>query len=88
MQPYWATFAGQPDFHILRLGAGVTAHSPADAKELISIAFGGVEVASLSVVRDVNSLDAGHVRPNMGNIFQRGVWFPLGHEAAEARQSR
>jgi hypothetical protein len=25
-------------------------------------------------------LDQKHVVPNMGNIFIRGVWFPLGYE--------
>jgi len=28
---------------------------------------------------DISKLDQGHVRPNMGDPSQRGVWFPLGY---------
>lgn len=29
---------------------------------------------------DVNTLDEGHVRPNMGVVSVRGIWFPRGYE--------
>lgn len=28
---------------------------------------------------NVNDLDQSHVLPNMGNIVERGIWFPLGY---------
>ena len=30
---------------------------------------------------DISTLDAGHVRPNMGVVIWRGVWYPLGYES-------
>ncbi len=29
---------------------------------------------------DISTLDGNHVRSNIGNIFQRGIWFPLGFD--------
>lgn len=28
---------------------------------------------------DISTLDADHVRPNMGSPSNRGIWFPLGY---------
>ncbi len=88
MHPYWVTFEGLGNFHELGLGAGVTARDPDDARRLIAAAFGNLTVKAISVVDDVPNLEQGHVRLNMGSIFARGVWFPLGHEAAGTPQVR
>ncbi len=80
MRPYWVTFERLEDFNTLSLGAGVTAHDPDDVNSLVASAFGQLEIRSIAVVEDVATLDQGQVRPNMGNIFIRGIWFPLGHE--------
>jgi hypothetical protein len=66
------------------LGCGVTAVDRRDAEELAVSALGaaGLLGGSLPPVRevvedvDVGELDAGHVRPNMGDPSVRGVWFP------------
>jgi hypothetical protein len=65
------------------LGCGVTAHSEAEAINIISHrVFGGSLPRIKRIVRDidVSTLDQNHVVPNMGNIFKIGVWFPLGYE--------
>jgi hypothetical protein len=46
----------------------------------VAAAFGPLAVKSIAIVDDVATLDQGHVRPNMGSIFARGIWFPLGYE--------
>ncbi len=80
MHPYWFTFEriGHPT--PLNLGAGVTAHDDGDARRLIREAFGDLAVADMAVLENLDGLDQGHVRPNMGNILVRGIWFPLGYE--------
>ncbi len=80
MRPYWVTFGGIKDFNPLRLGAGVTAHDFADLESLVAAAFGPLTIRTVSIVEDIATLDQGHVRPNMGSIFIRGIWFPLGYE--------
>ncbi len=46
---------------------------------------GDRSIASLAIVEDVETLDQGHVRPTMGNIFIRGVWWPRGYEHIASR---
>lgn len=63
------------------IGCGVTAYDYDDAVDLLrERVFAGnvpeVEKAQSDV--DVSTLDAGHVRPNMGSPTERGIWFPLG----------
>ena len=62
----------------MNLGVGVTARSEDDARALVETAFPEARIASLASVDDVSALDQGHVAPNMGNIFARGIWFPAG----------
>ncbi len=88
MRPYWVTFERLRDFSRLGLGVGVTGHDPDDALSLVEKAFGPLTVKTITVVEDVALLDQGHVRPNMGSIFVRGIWFPLGHEPVGAQQAR
>jgi hypothetical protein len=80
MRPYWVTFEGLEDFNALRLGVGVTDHDSDDVEGLVAAAFGPLAIRRTSVVEDVAMLDHDHVRPNMGSIFIRGIWFPLGYD--------
>jgi hypothetical protein len=67
-----------------QLGVGVTAHDQSDATRLIATrVFGGRSlppILSITSDVDISSLDPGHVRPNMGNVLARGIWFPLGYD--------
>jgi hypothetical protein len=87
LRRYWITF----DFKSADysppgtlVGCGVTAHSYEDAMELIKEkVFKGNKMPMVnSAVEnvDVSSLDPGHVLPNIGNVFRRGIWYPLGYE--------
>jgi hypothetical protein len=65
--------------HPINLGCGVTAFDIDDAMLLIRRAFPDLSLQTpLDVTEniDVSTLDAGHVVPNMGNIFVRGIWWP------------
>lgn len=88
MQVYWLKFSEPAVSQGLGLGAGITARDPADATALARDAFGKVRISSIDLVDDVSSLDEGHVRPNMGNILIRGVWFPLGCEISGTPKTR
>jgi hypothetical protein len=57
---------------------GVTAQSEADAHELILAQIGPCEIETIEPIADMNTLDAGHVLPNIGNHLRRGIWYPLG----------
>jgi len=64
-------------------GCEMTTHSRADALDLIrKQVFNGQlpTVSHLVEDVDVSQLDAGHVRPNMGNPAVSGIWFPLGYK--------
>lgn len=74
MHPYWIDIEGQ-------LGVGITARSDEDAIMIFEAAFGSqVRAGQIRAIGDMNELDQGHVIPNMGNWFKRGIWFPLGYE--------
>jgi hypothetical protein len=61
-------------------GCGVTAYSYEDALNLLRPELFQDEPIPpiLRVVEnvDVSTLEAGHVRPNMGVCIWRGIWFP------------
>jgi hypothetical protein len=80
MPIYWIKVAPTKRPMPLNLGIGVTAHDEADARTLTRLLVGERAIVSIEIVEDVTSLDQAHVRPNMGNIFARGVWFPLDYE--------
>lgn len=88
MKVYWLKFIEPAASHGLGLGAGITARDPADAAALAQDAFGEVQIASIDPLDDLSSLDQGHIRPNMGNILIRGVWFPLGCEISGTPKTR
>ncbi len=65
------------------LGFGVTAHSIDDALGIIRF-FGytnylPADLASLKIIEGVryHDLEANHIRPNMGPIVVRGMWYPF-----------
>ena len=84
---YWITYHG---FSMDELpmgavaGCGVTALGEEDALQLLqTTVFAGRDLPENIVVKIVRSqadLDPNHVLSNSGNMFRRGVWFPLGHE--------
>lgn len=74
LKPYWIE-TNKP----LSIGYGITARSQEDAGGLLRLTLSGdYVIISIEPVDDLASLDQGHVIPNMGNIFRRGIWFPLG----------
>jgi hypothetical protein len=88
MRPFWVTFSDVKNLSSLGLGVGVTGHDQRDALMLVEETFGPLSVSKIVEVEEVASLDQGHVRPNMGSLFLRGIWFPLGHESAGGPQVR
>ena len=86
MHRYWFEFEQSPSFPLpigLSLGCGVTAKNLDDAENILRehIFFGKPFPKVLNFIEDVdlNALDQGHIIPNMGNHFLRGIWFPLGY---------
>jgi hypothetical protein len=84
MHPYWVKFEHVSRPSIFNSGMGVTARSEIDAREIVVAAIGDEpRITSVVVIENMASLDQGHVIPNMGNIFIRGIWFPLGYPPPE-----
>jgi hypothetical protein len=74
LNPYWIE-TDKP----MSLGFGITAHSEADAKQILRLLLPGEYcVTHIATVSDMRSIDQRHVAPNMGNWMQRGVWYPCG----------
>ncbi|MEM9683668.1 MAG: hypothetical protein AAF942_10425 [Pseudomonadota bacterium] len=92
LHPYWIEFDlsidDDPPFGFL-LGCGVTAFTQDDALAIVrDLAFGGTNLPRITKLIedvDVRTLDEGHVRPNMGTVSIRGIWFPLGYENPYAK---
>ena len=81
MQPFWVTLQAVQEHSPSSLGVGVTARSEVDARHLIERAFlQAILIAAIKPITDMRELDQKHVVPNMGNWFERGVWFPLGYD--------
>ncbi len=61
------------------MGIGVTANTIEDARALLDQCELFNADAIQAVVEDVDlqTLDANHIRPNMGPSNFRGVWFPF-----------
>lgn len=56
---------------------GVTAHNEQDALRLFKEAFGtDYEYLGIAIIESIEDLDEGHIRPNMGNFFHYGIWYP------------
>ena len=82
LKRFWFKFAPLSPPDALNLGCGVTAYGEDDARNIVrESVFGQFSPRRIdSVIEDidVSTLDAGHVRPNMGDPSAYGVWFPLG----------
>ena len=77
---YWFVFETSKIPTPLNLGCGVTARDLDDAREILRTrVFGGTLPREVGVIEDVplSSLDPRHVRPAMGSVEGRGVWFPV-----------
>lgn len=87
MNRYWFEFEIDSAFKFppgIGIGCGITAFNYNDALQILD------EKIFCSVKRppfkkiveniDVNTLDQGHVIPNMNPPIYRGVWFPLGYD--------
>jgi len=86
MKRYWFKFAGKHyselPFGII-MGCGVTAINYEDAINIIreKVFQGGELPQIITLIEDIDIslLEENHVRLNIGNIFPRGIWFPLGY---------
>ena len=87
LRRFWFEFSGDATKRLpagVAYGCGVSARDYDDALQLIqSKVFEGNplpetirEIADV----DVSELDQNHVRPNMGDVLRRGIWFPLGYD--------
>ncbi len=78
LRRYWFSFVKSGLPSVLNIGCGVTAYDERDARSMlidkVFPVFGARDVVSVAENVDVNSLDDGHVRPNMGIPSNRGVW--------------
>jgi hypothetical protein len=84
LRRYWFKFERLPVPAAVNLGCGVTAHSRDDALALVKERVFGTEKLPplVEVVDDVDvsSLERKHVLPNLGNLRERGIWFPQGYD--------
>jgi hypothetical protein len=76
LRPYWIKTDKR-----MSLGYGITARSKEDAETLLRLVVSSdCAVITIKPIEDAASLDQGHVIPNMGNMFRRGIWYPLGYD--------
>jgi hypothetical protein len=84
LRRFWFEFETFERPTSLNFGCGVTAYNIDDAKALIlTDVFDREEIPQIVKITedvDIRTLEENHVRPNMGNVVIRGVWFPLGRE--------
>jgi hypothetical protein len=82
LRRYWIRFKRLDRPDPLNLDCGATAWTCDDALNLIAerVFSGGQLPEVVDVIEDVDvrTLDEGHVRPNMGDVTERGIWYPLG----------
>ena len=87
LQRYWFEFDlsrdDKPPAGIF-FGCGVTAFTLDDAVILMKEkVFSGRPLPKICRTVedvDVSTLEENHVRPNMGVVIYRGVWYPLGYD--------
>jgi len=77
---YWFRFSIGNAPSVLNIGCGITAYDMEDAESLLHervfSVFGSRDVLEVIPDVDINTLDQGHVIPNMAAPSNRGVWFP------------
>jgi hypothetical protein len=86
LRRYWFRFdpKGVGEFPPgVAMGCGVSAYNYDDALRILRKKVFHCDLLPpiLRCIQDVDisKLDEGHVRPNMGVVTERGVWFPLGY---------
>lgn len=78
MNPYWIEIERLDRPSPLNRGIGITAISEEDAVNLFRELIGAEHaINSIKKIYDIGELDQNFVTPNMGNLFVRGVWYPL-----------
>ena len=85
LRRFWFRFEGDS---ASPLGYGVTAWTEEDAGDIRrEKIFEGRPLPAGSIARDVDvsTLDARHIRPNMGTPAWRGIWFPQGFAEPKSR---
>lgn len=91
LKRFWFKFALLSPADALNLGCGVTADDEEDARKIVrDCVFGRYSPRRIDAVIenvDVATLDAGHVKPNMGDPTVYGVWFPLGVDTRRRARS-
>ena len=84
LRRFWFRFERFPVPTALNLGCGVTAHNREDAIALLEErVFCDQPMRPIVEVLDdvsLSQLDHKHVRPNLGNHLERGIWFPQGYD--------
>ena len=77
---YWIKFETQAAYEPLIVGCGVTAYNKDDVVILIDEVlfkyFDKRQIAEIIPNIDIQTLEASHIRPNMGNPVVRGIWYP------------
>lgn len=83
MRRFWFRFKQIQQPSPLNLGLGVTARDKNDAAELVKEQVfpdsNMPEVIEIIEDIDVSVLEDRHVKPNIGDVAQRGIWFPVGY---------
>lgn len=87
---YWTTFDFSSEDERKKApngigrGCGITAFSEEDAIFLLEeTIFKGKIIPKIKAIYpniDITTLDENHIRPNMGTVSVRGVWFPKGFD--------
>ncbi len=83
---YWVRFRKSDSSKLpigLNMGCGVTAIDKKQAFDIIQEKiFKGRSIPEIEeIISDVevSGLDSNHILPNIGNVFARGIWYPMGY---------
>jgi hypothetical protein len=77
MRPYWLDLEKSATPSGTNLGVGITAYSEEDARTIFANKFGSEQIVRvIRVIRTIDDIEQNHVRPNMGNLLVRGIWWP------------
>jgi len=84
MISYWFTFQHSDVYPLgTKLGVGVTAENLHEAVNLlVSRVFTDIPMPIISELIErvkIEQLEKSHVLPNIGDIKEKGIWFPLGY---------
>jgi hypothetical protein len=80
LRRFWFSFQKATQPNALNMGCGITAYDEADARKMLTMVvfpmFGEQPIDQIIEGIDVQTLEANHVLPNIGNPAVRGVWYP------------